>query len=366
MKVSGAETMGIGGALKAAVHAVIEKGASGLSVADAGTRTAFLDAWARTLTEHARWLRSTGESLSAPAVFVHAENCADVGEELGWTRRPMLGGAPTDLFAGTLAVGTGEIGAYVKPEHLPDTNAITDAIRAADLGNSLTVALLSTSALVIWPEGVDSEASPEIRRDLDHGPMVLNLVALDQALQQFYERSARQSRTWWKNSEKRITVEKPERVVQNDLLHFLLGKYSEVARVKAETAIGHGRADITLTPMKAAVSSAVLELKVTRDCLTPQPGTITPTSRSLRDNIEWAKSGVSQTAAYRDDENLDAAYLCVYDFCAGNRQEISVAIEEAAVPYSVIAKRYWITASHKEHRTDRYPDPPTGTAIFKA
>lgn len=366
MKVSGTKTMGLGGALKAAVDAVVEEGAAGLSVADAGTRTAFLDAWARTLTEHARYLRSKGESLSAPVVLVHAENCADVGEGLGWTRRPMLGGAPTDPFAGTLAVGTGEIGAYAKPECLQDTSAMTDAIRAANLGNSLTLALLSTSVLVIWPEGVDSDASPEVRREIDDMPVVLDLAALDQALQQFYERSARQSRTWWKDREKRITVESPEGVVQNDLLHFLLGKYSEVARVKPETVIGHGRADIILTPMKTNLTSAVLELKVTRDFLTPQPGTVTPTRRSLKENIDWAKSGVSQTAAYRDDETLDAAYLCVYDFCEGNREEISKAIEEASAPYSVIAKRYWITASHKEHRTDRYPDSPAGPATVRA
>jgi hypothetical protein len=100
----------------------------------------------------------------------------------------------------------------------------------------------------------------------------------------------------------------------------------------------------------------VLELKVTRDFLTPQLGTVKPNAISLQDNIDWAKSGVSQTAAYRDDETLDAAYLCVYDFCANNREEISKAIVEASAPYNVIAKRYWITASHKEHRTDRYPD----------
>ena len=356
MKGSTTKTVGLGGALKAAVDAVVDNGAVGLSVADAGTRTAFLDAWTRVLAEHAKHLRSKGGSLSVPVVLVHAENCADLGEGLGWTRRPMLGGAPTDPFAGTLAVGTGEIGAYAKPDHLMDTNAMTDAIRAAGIGNSLTIALLSTSVLVIWPEGVDSDASPEIRRELSDAPTVLDLAALEQALQQFYERSARQSRTWWKDRAQRITVKGPEGVVQNDLLHFLLGKYSEVARVKAETVIGHGRADITLTPMKAEVCSAVLELKVTRDFLTPQPDTVNPNEISLQENIDWAKSGVSQTAAYRDDETLDAAYLCVYDFCANNREEISKAIEEAAAPYSVIAKRYWITVSHKEHRTDRYPD----------
>lgn len=359
MKVSGSNTMGLGGALKTAVDAVVQEGAAGLSVADAGTRTAFLDAWARIFAEHAKHLRAKGESLAAPAVLVHAENCADIGERLGWTRRPMLGGAPTDPFAGTLAVGTGEIGAYVKFEHLADTNAMTDAIRAAGLGCSLTVALLSTSVLVIWPEGVDSDASPEVRRELGDAPVVLDVAALDQALQQFYERSARQSRTWWKDRTNRITVESPEGVVQNDLLHFLLGKYSDVARVKAEMVSGHGRADITVTPMKANVSSAVLELKVTRDFLTPQPGTVKPNRISLQDNIDWAKSGVAQTAAYRDHESLDAGYLCVYDFCAGDRREISKAIEEAAAPYGVIARRYWITASHTEHRKDRYPDTPT-------
>ena len=365
MKVSPAKTMGLGRVQQAAVNAVVEEGAAGLSVADAGTRTAFLDAWARILTEHARHLRSKGESLSAPIVLVHAENCADVGESLGWTRRPMLGGAPTDPFSGTLAVGTGEIGAFANPVHFQDTNAMTDAIRTAGLGNSLTVALLSTSMLVVWPEGVDADASPEIHRELHDAPVVFDLAVLDRALQQFYEMSARQSRKWWKDRAKRITVESPEGVVQNDLLHFLLGKYSDVARVKAETVIGHGRADITLTAMKVNVSSAVLELKVTRDFMTPQPGTVKPNPISLQDNIEWAKSGVSQTAAYRDDETLDAAYLCVYDFCAGNREEISKAIEVAAMPYSVIAKRYWITASHKEHRKDRYPDPPAGLAPFK-
>lgn len=274
----------------------------------------------------------------------------------------MLGGSPTDPFAGTLAVGTAEIGAYAKPERLQNTDAMTAAICAAGLGHSLTIALLSTALLVIWPQGLDSEASPEIHRELDDAPVVLDLDALDQTLELFYERAGRQSRTWWKDRDKRITVESPEGVVQNDLWYFLLGKYADTARIKLETAIGHGRADITLTPIRPNDASAVLELKVTRDFLTPQPGTVTPNARSLKENIEWAKSGVAQTAAYRDDEKFDVGYLCVYDFCTSNRAEITQAIEEAAAPHKVIAKRYWITASHKEHRTDRYPDPPAGGA----
>jgi len=358
MKISGTKTMELGGVVQAAVEAVVEKGAANLSVADAGTRTAFLDAWARILTEHARHLRSLGKSLSAPVVLVHAESSADVGERLGWTRRPMLGGAPTDPFAGTLAVGNAEIGAYVKPGQHQDTDAMTDAIRAAGLGNSLTVALLSASLLVIWPEGVDSNTSPQIQRQLDDAPIVLDLAVLDQALQQFYEGVARQSRKWWKDRTRRITVDRPEGVVQNDLWVFLLGKFSNVATVKTELVIGNGRADITLTPRKINITSAVLELKVTRDFHTPGSETVTPTRISLQDNINWARSGVSQTAAYRDDEFLDAAYLCVYNFCADNRNEISSAIEEAATPYNVIAKHYWITASNQEHRQDRYPELP--------
>ena len=366
MTTGSTQTMGLGGALKAAVEAVVAEGAAGISVADAGTQTAFLDAWTRTLTAHARHLRAEGKQLAAPVVLVYSENCADVGEALGWTRRPMLGGSPIDPFAGTIAVGTAEIGAYVRQQAVADTNAATDAIQAAGLGNCLTVALLSTSSLVIWPDGLDSKTSPEIRRELDDAPVVLDLATLEHTLKQFYERSARQSTTWWKDSGRRITVARPESVVQNDLLHFLLGRYSDVARIKTEVKIGHGRADISLTPMKPNVISAVFELKVTRDFLTPQPGTVDPAPQSLQENIKWAKSGVSQTAAYRDDECLDVAYLCVYDFCAGNREELTQAIDAAAAPYAVIPRRYWITASHLEHRKDRYPEQPAGGPAVKA
>lgn len=365
MSTSSTQTMGLGGALKAAVDAVIQEGAAGISVADAGTQTAFLDAWTRTLSAHARHLRSKGWDLAAPVVVIYVENCTDAGEGLGWMRRPMLGGSPTDPLAGTVAVCTDEIGAYVRPAKVTDSGAATDAIQAAGLGNSLTVALLSTSTLVIWPEGVDSDASPQIQRDLDDAPVVLDPAALEGALDRFYERLARQTNTLWKDGKARITVAGPEGAVQKELLHFLLGKFSEVARVKPETRIGNGRADITLTPIKTNLMSAVLELKVTRDVMTPQPGTATPTTISLQDNIDWARSGVAQTAAYRDDECLDAGYLCVYDFCAGNRVEIGQAIEDAAAPYHVIAKRYWITASNLEHRTDRYPDRPAAPPNVK-
>lgn len=356
MSTDSTQTMGLGGALKAAVEFVIEEGAAGLSVADAGTQAAFLDAWTRTLSAHARHLRSKGQDLVAPVVIAYAENCGDVGAGLGWIRRPMLGGSPTDPLGGTVAVGTAEIGAFVRGGKVTDSNEATDAIQAAGLGNSLTVALLSISMMVVWPDGLDAKASPQIQRELDDAPIVLDLAELERQLDLFYERSARQESAWWKDAKTRITVSSPEDAVQNDLQKFLLGKFSDVARVKRETKIGHGRADITLTPMKPNIISAVLELKVTRDFLTPEEGTFTPNRQSLNENIKLARAGVAQTAAYRDDECLDVAYLCVYDFCAGNLDAISAAIKEAAEPYDVLPRRYWITASHKEHRLDRYPD----------
>jgi hypothetical protein len=364
--MTGGGTMNpLGGAVKAALDAVVENGAAGLSIADAGTEEAFLDAWTRTLTAHARHLRGKGETLSAPVAVIYAEDCADVGVGLAWLSKPMLGGSHAEPLAGTLAVGTGEIGGYAKPVRLPDTDAMTAAIREAGLGKSLTVALLSEASMVIWPRGLDSKSAPFLK-ELGDAPVVLDLAALDRSLEAFYERAARQPEEWWRDRSQRITVEEPESVVQHDLWNFLLGKFSDVARVKKETTIGHGRADITVTPIKPDHASAVLELKVTRDFRTPRPGTVRATRISLKSNIDWAQSGVAQTAAYRDDERLDAAYLCVYDFCAGKKPQIEQAIQHAAAPYNVKASRYWITASHEEHRADRYPLMPSGTPPVKA
>ena len=361
MSTANSQVTSMGGARQAAVDDVIAMGASVLSVADAGTKEAFLDAWTRNLTEHARHLRAKSEQLAAPVVLVHVDNCADVGSNLSWVRRPMLGGAPTDSLAGILAIGTAEVGAFIKPDRLQDTESITQAIEQAGLGGRLTLALMSTSQLIIWPHGLDGDMKP-FQRDLSDAPVVMDLDALDRNLLQFYEKVARQSRTWWKDRDQRITVENPEATVQEYLWIFLLGAYSGRALVKCETAIGHGRADITVRPISQPMdASAVLELKTTRDVRTPKHGTVNPSAISLKENIEWARSGVQQTAAYRDDDGFDGAYLCVYDFCAGNRQEIQDGIQEAAKAHNVRARRYWITASHKEHREDRYPLPSPST-----
>lgn len=72
MKGSGVAATDLGGALKAAVDAVVSNGAAVISVADAGTQAAFLDAWTRALTAHARYLRSKGERLAAPVALVYS------------------------------------------------------------------------------------------------------------------------------------------------------------------------------------------------------------------------------------------------------------------------------------------------------
>jgi hypothetical protein len=342
----------LGGALQIAMDAVVENGADNISVADAGTQAAFLDAWTKTLTAHARLLRAQGKELAAPVVLVFSENCADDGARLGWARRPMLGSSKSDPFGGILAVGTSGISAYVRQQPVLDTNAATDAIAAAGFGDALTIALVSTTSLVIWPNGLNSDESP-VQRELHDAPIVLDLAAIDLALEQFYEWAGREPRRWWKDRTNRITVEDPEGVVQNDLWFFLLGRYAEIANVKLETKIGFGRADIAFTPFNPVHTSAILELKVTRDFLTPEPGTVKPNRQSLNENIALARAGVAQTAGYRDGERLDAAFLCVYDFCAGDLKAITDAIEDAASPYSVVARRYWITASNKEHRTSQ-------------
>ncbi|MDX9973802.1 MAG: hypothetical protein RBU21_12530 [FCB group bacterium] len=344
----------LGGAVQAAVDAVANEGSAALSVADAGTKEAFLDAWTRKFAAHARYLRAKGLSLDAPVVVVYVNDSAKFASGAGWDRQPMLGAAPTDRLTGMFAVATADIGGYAHPTRFKDTSEITDQIRQLGLASALTVALMSTSELVTWPHGIDAELSP-YQRKLDDAPVVFNLSIVTLALDQFYELVARQTTTWWLKAGERITVPSPEGTVQNDLWLFLLGKYSEIAKVKCETRIGNGRSDLTIDPLvKPEHQSAVLELKVTRDVRTPEVEGRKPTTISLTENVQWAISGVQQTAAYRDDEGFDGAFLCVYDFCASKGAKLDTAIQGAANKHGVIAKRYWITASHKEHREERY------------
>lgn len=354
MNASSITVPGLGGANQQAVAAVVSNGAAVVSVADVGTKESFLDAWTRRLAEHARLLRTKGETLAHPVVLIYVPDWARIGKELGWVRRPMLGSRVADVLSGTLGVGALNAGAFTRPQQIVDVNDVEQTIAQAGLGDYLTIALMSTTELWIWMHGLDAGTQP-FQKLLDDAPVALNLNTLDDKLSEFYEKVARQTVTWWKDAKERITVSAPEAIVQHDLWLYLLGAYADRAKVKQEVKIGNGRADLIFTPDHNSDSSAVFELKVTRDCYTPQPGTMTPTKRALSDNVSWAVSGVQQTHAYRDQEKLDGAFLCVYDFCAGNRQEIEKAVQDAAIQLNVIGRRYWITASNEEHRKDRFP-----------
>lgn len=354
MNASSITIPGLGGANQQAVAAVVSNGAAVLSVADVGTKESFLDAWTRRLVDHARLLRAKGETLAHPVVLIYVADWAKVGKELGWVRRPMLGSRVADALSGTLGVGALNAGAFTRPQQIVDVKDVEQTIAQAGLGDCLTIGLMSTTELWIWMQGLDADTQP-CQKLLDDAPPALNLNTLDDKLSEFYEQVARQTVTWWKDAKERVTVSPPEAIVQHDLWLYLLGAYADRAKVKQEVKIGNGRADLIFTPDHNSDCSAVFELKVTRDCHTPQPGTITPTKIRLSDNVKWAVSGVQQTHAYRDQEKLDGAFLCVYDFCAGNRQEIESAVQNAAIQLNVIGRRYWITASNEEHRKDRFP-----------
>lgn len=343
-----------GGALQKAVDSVVQQGAAAISVADAGTKVAFLDSWTRTLIEHAHSLRSENRPLDAPFVVVHVEDSSQLASTKGWERQPMLGIAPTDQFAGMLAIGTAGFGGCVHPKRFKDTAEFSAEIESAGLASFFTIALASATKLVIWPDGIHGQVRPHIRV-LDDSPAVLDAEKIVRDLDIFYEEEARQTKTWWRDANSRITVDTPEKVVQNALRVFLVGRYAEIAKVREETVSGNGRTDITIRPMNGSHESAVLELKTTRDVRTPKRTGNKPISIPLTTNVRWATSGIQQAAAYRDHESISSAFLCVYDFCASQGKEIDSAIQVASLKHQVVAKRYWITASNKEHREERYP-----------
>src|SRR5258706_5220676 len=99
-----------GGARDPALAKVTESAASSMSVADAGTREAFLDGWARTLSEYAKHLRSSSMALEAPVIVTYVPDMGMFEKQYSWARRPMLGSSPRDNLAGILAAGTAEVG----------------------------------------------------------------------------------------------------------------------------------------------------------------------------------------------------------------------------------------------------------------
>lgn len=343
-----------GGALQAAVEAVESQGADAISVADAGTKVAFLDSWTRALTAYAKRLRSNDQALDAPIMLVYVDDCGKFAAAHCWKTNPLLGTAPTDNLAGILAVGTTEFGGCIHPARFMETAEFASEIERLELSSSLTVALMSATMLIVWPEGIHSGARPNIR-ELDDGPIVIDLEKIGQELDLFYMEEARDRTKWWRDAERRITVNRPEGAVQETLRVFLVARFAEVAKVREEIVSGNGRTDITIQPTNGSQDSAVLELKTIRDVRTPKRAGNTPIEISLLTNIRWAKSGIQQAAAYRDRERFTGAFLCLYDFCATQGATVEAEIVAPAVQYSVCVKRYWITASHEELREAEYP-----------
>lgn len=348
-----------GGAIEAALASVIEEATSTISAADAGTRAEFLNAWVRTLVDHAKYIRSSSSMLKAPVIVVYVPDTGQFAIGKGWEHRLMLRASHKNNFAGMLVAGASEIAGYVCSNELKsdDTRSNEGEIKNAGLEHSLTIALMTESKLIVWPGGIDGQIAP-IERDLNEDSCVIvDRNTIDADLTKFYEIHARQTKKWWKEAGQRVTVERPEGAVQEDLRLFLLALNSDFALIRNEESIGNGRADITIQPRKKATGeSAVLELKAIRDVRTPETSGTVPTKISEKDNIAWASAGVQQTAAYRKENTLDAAFLCVYDFCAKtNTVNVDNEVQHAANQYDVLYRRYWITASHKEHREDSFP-----------
>ncbi len=351
-----------GGAINKALEQVANSAIPSVSVADACTRESFIASWSRTLSEHAKELRQKGTSLQAPVVIVYLNSTGEFAKLHGnWIHRGMFGASHLDKFAGVLAVGTASIGCYTHPTVLQDMSLFETELRAYDLQTSPTVVLVSNTKLVVWPEGIDSQHNPQ-EIPLSDNKVVVNLDAIDAALAQFYKSVAQQNTKWWKDRTFRTTVEQPEATVQGDLWLYLTGTFAAVALIRMEEVSGNGRRDITVYPIakNPDAQGAVLELKTLRDVRTPvKDPNSTPTKISLQENIDWACSGVQQSAAYRDSENLDGAFLCLYDFCAGNIKDVENAVAPHALQYNVIPRRYWITASHEEYRKHFFPLNPS-------
>ncbi|MDI1271957.1 hypothetical protein [Polaromonas sp.] len=347
-----------GGALASVLEQVACSTTPRVSVADACTPESFIASWSQTLSEHAKDLRKRGTPLQAPVVVVHIESTGEFSDQYrNWIHRRMLGASHLDKYAGVLAVGTASIGCYTYPAVLQDMSSCEDELRAHNIQSSPTVVLASDTKLLIWPQGIDSEYSP-IEIPLSDNVAPVNLTTIDDALSQFYKLVAQQNTKWWKDRTLRTTVEQPEATVQGDLWIYLTGTFAAVALVRLEEVSGNGRRDITVYPTVKGpdAQGAVLELKTLRDVRTPvkNPAS-TPIKISLQENIDWACSGVQQSAAYRDSEKLDGAFLCLYDFCAGNIMDVENAVAPHASLYEVIPRRYWITASHEEYRKHFFP-----------
>ena len=354
-----------GGALSKALEQVASSGSMNISVADACTVESFIAGWVNTLSAHAKHLRNKGTTLQAPAVFVYVDSVGEFAKlHAGWTRKQTLGASPLDGFSGVLGVGKATIGCYASPATLPDMSSFDEELQSNGLQTAPAIALVSESRLIIWANGICSDQHIEVVLNDDIKPVTL--TSIDSELSYFDAEFVRDNTTWWKNRNLRCTVENPEAAVQNDLWVYLSTVFREVALVRKEEDSANGRRDLTIYPTtkNPLDHKAILELKTLRDVRTPKELTDKPLPRrSLKENIDWASSGVQQAVAYRDKEKADGAFLCLYDFCAGNVMDVENAVRPHAEKYGVLMRRYWISGSHEESRKHSYPINPSARGL---
>jgi hypothetical protein len=349
----------VGGASTALLDATASAVASSVSIADVETREAFLDAWAKTLSEHAAFLRANKKSLAAPVVVAFVPDTGAFCKQAAWRPNAMLGASPRDEFSGMLIAATGEVGGCSPEKTFTQTSEFASALASNNLGNCLTVGLITESKILVWPEGVESIDAKPYERAIGGKAQAVDVTTIQVELHDFYMLDVRQSKRLWKDSANRIAVDRAEGKIQDHLWIYLVARMSNVARIKQEEEIGNGRADITIYPIdsNAPNQSAVLELKTIRQVMTPKPGKTELRKITHRARVRWIRKGLQQSEGYRVHNKMDAALVCLYDFCEGNTDAVINDLAPWFLKYNVMPLRYWVTASNDEAREDSVPIP---------
>lgn len=336
-----------GGALKAAIQRTEEEGADTLSVDDAGSAVAFLDAWSNKLVAYAHRLKMSGRQLQAPVVLLYTPDTTEFAKAQNWSLNPFFGTAPTDELEGLLAVATYDAGGAHHPVRQTQTAGFLAEIEKAGLGACLTIALMDLDTIYVWMAGVQGSARHTTRKIEPPGAKI-SLAGIKAALDSFYDEEGKDCKAWWSDTKLRITVDQPERAVQTPMRVWLVAKLSGVARVREEQNSGNGRMDITIVPKHGGAVSAVLELKTIRERRRRLNGGNRAISERV--NTRWAKSGVQQAASYRDREQMNEAILCIYDFCKSQGGTVEASLDTAANHFGVHVYRYWVSATSDEYR----------------
>ncbi len=350
----------VGGASTVLLDATANACASTVSIADVETREAFLDAWAKTLSEHAAFLRAQKKSLTAPVIVAFVPDTGAFSKQAGWQPNPMLGASPRDEFCGMLIAATGEVGGCSPDKTFTQTGEFSSALISSNLGNCLTIGLMTESKIVVWPEGVQSNDAKPYERPIGGKTQAIDVATIQAELHDFYLLDVRQSKRLWHDPVQRIAVNRAEGKIQDHLWIYLVARLSNAARIKQEEEIGNGRADITIYPIdtNAPNQSAVLELKTIRQIMTPKPGKTELRKISHKARVRWIRKGLQQSEVYRAHNKMDAALVCLYDFCEGNTDAVVDDLAPWFLKYNVMPLRYWVTASNDEAREDSVPIPP--------